>query len=178
MKTLYQAVADAWTYGDVTVLGTMHVCEGLKNQPILEHAYGSGQTWSIPGSRKKDADKCLQTWYGEYYLPNTIHVRTADSDEKFKEDLIAGIDYSEDYWKNDGYLIVRFKINTVKGGEDHLFYDATETSSGYCDMWKTENAVASKTDSRGQTFNWTEGDFVLYDLSSSMSDDYKMGGTH
>ena len=178
LQTLYQAVADAWTYGNVTIPGTMHVCEGLKNQPILEHAYGSGQTWSIPGSRKKDADKCLQTWYGEYYLPNTIHVRTADSDEKFKEDLIAGIDYSEDYWKNDGYLIVRFKINTVKGGEDHLFYDATETSSGYCDMWKTENAVASKTDSRGQTFNWTEGDFVLYDLSSSMSDDYKMGGTH
>ena len=85
-------------------------------------------------SRKKDADKCLQTWYGEYYLPNTIHVRTADSDEKFKEDLVAGIDYTEDYWKNDGYLIVRFKINTVKGAEDHLFYDATETSSGYCDM--------------------------------------------
>ena len=57
LQTLYQAVADAWTYGNVTIPGTMHVCEGLKNQPILEHAYGSGQTWSIPGSRKKDADK-------------------------------------------------------------------------------------------------------------------------
>lgn len=178
LKTLYQAVADAWTYGNVTVPGTMHVCEGLKNQEVLEHAYGSGQTWSIPSTRKKDADQCLQTWYGEYYLPNTIHVRAADSDEKFKENLTAGVDYTEDYWKNDGYLIVRFDIHTVKGGDDHLFYDATDTLSSYCDMWKTEGMVMSKKDSRGQTFHWAEGDFVLYDLSRSMSDDYKMGGTH
>lgn len=177
-KDLIQQVADAWTYGNVTIPGNMKVSEGSKNTELLSKGY-DGSSLPIPSSLSATTlNNCLQNWYGEYYLPNTIHVRLASSDAAFEADAAGGYDYTESYWCNKGYLLVNFTIYTVKDGQKHLLYNAQSVDSGYCDMWVKENRVSTKKDSWGQMFNFKEGDFILYDLSSSMSDDYKTGGTH
>ena len=48
-------------------------------------------------------------------------------------------------------------------------------------MWNKEGFAYKKTDSNGHTFNFEDGDFILfytdYKKHSAMND-YKVGGTH
>lgn len=180
-KELIQKLEDSWTYGDITIPSNMKVSEGLKNKDLLSYSY-DGKKLGLGTVDDTTLNNCLQNWYGEYYLPNTIHVMKNDaaSVAKFKEDAVTGYDFSEDYWCNSGYLIVNFNIYTVKDEEKHLLYNAKGVDSSYCDMWNTENRVANKVDSWFQPFKFQEGDFVMYKLGAdgSMSSDYKSGGTH
>lgn len=72
---------------------------------------------------------------------------------------------------------VNFEVKACKDGVPSLAYNAQGFDRTLCDMWKLENRVSEKTDNRRQKFQFNEGDFILYDLSRSMSDDYKSGGT-
>lgn len=198
LEDLTELIADAWTYYHVTIPGNMRVNEGIKNSELLSWSYN--YDWDgdavrtelpIPDTLKDTTrlNNCLQDWYGEYYLPDNIYVRLADSesDTKFAQDAVTGYDFSEDYWCTDGYLIVNFNITSYKNDTPHLTYNARDKSTegdklgydpGFGDMWEIEDRAATKTDSWLQTFNFSEGDFILYDLEASMSSDYKSGGTH
>ncbi len=180
-KDLVQKIADAWTYGDVTIPGNMKVSEGIKNKELLSYSY-DGKPLGLGTVDQTTLNNCLQNWYGEYYLPNTIHVRKNDaaSVAAFESQGGTGYDFKEDYWCNSGYLLINFNVYSMKDGQKHLLYNAKSTSPEYCDMWQTENRVASKTDSWLQPFSFKEGDFILYKLGAdgSMSSDYKSGGTH
>ena len=198
LEDLTEMIADAWTYYHVTIPGNMRVNEGIKNSELLSWSYN--YDWDgdavrtklpIPAELENSSrlNNCLQNWYGEYYLPDNIYVRLADSasDTKFAQDAVTGYDFSEDYWCNDGYLLVNFNITSYKNDTPHLAYNARDKntegdkagySPGFGDMWEIEDRAATKTDSWLQTFNFREGDFILYDLDASMSSDYKSGGTH
>ena len=198
LEDLTGMIADAWTYYHVTIPGNMRVNEGIKNSELLSWSYN--YDWDgdsvrtklpIPDTVKDTArlNNCLQDWYGEYYLPDKIYVRLADSasDTKFAQDAVAGYDFKEDYWCHDGYLVVNFNLTSYKNDTPHLAYNARDKNTegdklgydpGFGDMWEIEDRAATKTDSWLQKFNFREGDFILYDLDASMSSDYKSGGTH
>lgn len=198
LEDLTGMITDAWTYYHVTIPGNMRVNEGIKNSELLSWSYN--YDWDgdavrtklpIPGELEGTTrlNNCLQDWYGEYYLPDKIYVRLADSasDTKFAQDAVAGYDFNEDYWCTDGYLVVNFNITSYKNDTPHLTYNARDKNTegdklgydpGFGDMWEIEDRAATKTDSWLQTFNFNEGDFILYDLEASMSSDYKSGGTH
>jgi hypothetical protein len=64
----------------------------------------------------------MQRWYGTYKLPTNIHVVPAGYDV---QDHLRkyGIDYHEDFWLKDGYIIVNFNIETIdKNGNRNLSY--------------------------------------------------------
>ena len=124
--------------------------------------------------------KCLQQWYGEYYLPADTHAVPIG---KYVTEISEGVDFSENYWLRDGYLLVNFKPVSYEGGREHLLYNSqvgdNKNKKEFINMWEIENRQSKKTDKNGQAFNFNEGDFNLYDLDKNvMDDDYSSAGTH
>lgn len=124
-------------------------------------------------------EKSVQNWYGEYYLPAEIHVTPKDFDvlEYIKKN--GPLDYKEKFWLKNGYIIVNFDIETIKDGKRHLSYiNADNAAGGYRNMWKQEGYQYEKTDYKGNTFQFQDGDYVMYYTNKSVSDDYISAGTH
>ena len=118
--------------------------------------------------------KYMQRWYGTYKLPTNVHV--APKGYNVYDHLKRhGIDYTEDFWLRDGYIIVNFNIETIdKKGNRNLSYinGANYLYKDNCSMWITEGAMLQKTDNRDVTFNLKAGDIVLYYTDKKYSDDY------
>lgn len=120
-KDLISLVADSWTYGHVKFPGNVKVSEGKLNSSLLSLAT-DGTYLGLGTVDDLRLNNCLQNWYGEYYMPNSIHVRldTPAAEAKFNADAKAGYDFKEDYWCNSGYLLINFEITSYKMGNPHL----------------------------------------------------------
>ena len=75
-------------------------------------------------------------------------------------------------------MLVNFHVSLYDGQLETLTYNAQEKDTTLGNMWDMEKRVSFQKDEDGQEFNFVDGDFILYDLSKAMSDDYKSGGTH
>lgn len=139
-------------------------------------------TGTIPSTiDPKLAMKSVQTWYGEYYLPSDTHVLPKDCDLDSYIKKYGAIDFKENIWLKNGYIIVNFDIVTYREGDEkgHLSYINKDNAlRGYCNMWKMEGTQLVKTDSAGNMFDFKYGDYVMYYTEKSASKDYKSGGTH
>lgn len=129
-----------------------------------------------------DPDKVTQSkqrWYGEYYFPSEIHVVPKGFDViRYARDHY-GIDYKESFWLKYGYVIVNFDIETINNDKRYLSYINKENSlHGYCNMWNMEGYQYSKTDYKGNVFDFIDGDYVLYSTDGSAAKDYISAGTH
>ena len=116
----------------------------------------------------------MQRWYGTYKLPTNTHVVPLGYDvyDHLKK---HGIDYTEDFWLKDGYIIVNFYIETIdKNGNRNLSYinGANYMYNEHCSMWITEGAMLQKTDNKDATFKLKAGDVVLYYTDKKHSEDY------
>ena len=108
-----------------------------------------------------------QNWYGQYYLPNIMHIAPAGYDVMDYADKY-GISYNEGFWLKDGYIIVNFNIYTIdKNNNRNISYTA--------DMWNRENPPLSKTSYGGTKFSFSPGDFVIYYSSKNVDEDYRTG---
>ena len=137
-------------------------------------------TGTVPAS--VDPDKVTQSkqrWYGEYYFPSEIHVVPKGFDViRYARDHY-GIDYKEGFWLKNGYVIVNFDIETINNDKRYLSYINKENSlHGYCNMWNMEGYQYSKTDYKGNVFDFIDGDYVLYSTDGSAAKDYISAGTH
>lgn len=123
--------------------------------------------------------KSKQHWYGEYYLPNDLYVVPEGYDVIAESRKNNGLDGSESFWLKDGYVIVNFKIETVKDGKFSnpvLSYSSSPNNS--TNMWAIEGFTNSKTDSSGKNFSLQYGDIIFYHANKRASGDYTGGGTH
>jgi hypothetical protein len=121
-----------------------------------------------------------QRWYGQYYIPNEVHAAAKGFDVMEYADNY-GIDYGEDFWLKDGYIIVNFTIETVDGnGKRKLSYINANNylNNGNCSMWMLEGPPLQKTDDKGCTFNFYAGDFIIYYADKRMTDDYNSGAIY
>lgn len=137
-----------------------------------------GQTNSLPAGVDPDkVKKSVQKWYGEYYIPNDIYVAPAGFDVAEYARKNNGLTGKESFWLKDGYIIVNFRIETVKNDD----FDNPVLSywgAPYCNMFEREGFSYTKTDYFGATFQLKDGDIIFYDISKRSSDDYRTGGTH
>jgi len=105
-----------------------------------EYGYvtGDGNYTGLDGDY--DFKKSMQTWYGQYWIPNDIHICPHNAVEDYLGDPSnpGMITYDEDFWLGDneeGYLVLNFDIETLKDGHEHLEYYG-DTTPG---MWGNEN---------------------------------------
>jgi hypothetical protein len=132
------------------------------------------------GIKESDILKRMQRWYGQYYLPNEVHAVAKGYDVMDYVDKY-GVDYDEDFWLIDGYIIVNFNIYTVDGeGKKRLSYTNASNykNLGHCCMWELEGPVRYKTDNNGTKFTWYAGDVALYYANKRASDDYQGGAVY
>jgi hypothetical protein len=131
------------------------------------------------GVKEKDSDQSMQRWYGQYYIPNKVHAVKKGYDVM---DYAGkhGVDYDEDFWLTDGYIIVNFNIYTMENENKHLSYiNATNyQNNGNCSMWVMEGAPLSKSSYKGPKFDFFAGDFFIYYANKKMSDDYSSGAIY
>lgn len=139
-------------------------------------------TKTIPSTvDPKKVIQSVQKWYGEYYLPSDVHVLTKGYDLNTYIKDNGAIDFKEDIWLKNGYIIVNFDIVTYQEGKagGHLSYINKENAlQGYCNMWRMEGSQLVKTDNVGNTFEFKYGDYLMYYTDKSAAQDYISGGTH
>ncbi len=122
----------------------------------------------------------MQTWAGSYQIPPDVYVTDAGVDlAEYVKSRHNRITQKDPVFLKDGYLVVHFKIRTVKEGKLHLDYENSKNvHKGYCDMWKTEGFQTDRVDSDGLRFKLKEGDVFVFDRKKNMHRDYTSVGTH
>ncbi|MFV0342766.1 MAG: hypothetical protein ACK5JH_07700, partial [Anaerocolumna sp.] len=139
-----------------------------------------GYQQDIPtGVTEKMVARSVQNWYAEYYFPSKIHAAPKGFDLIAYWKKNGGFTYKEPFWLKGGYVIVNFNIETLQDGKRHLSYiNEVNSPLGYLNMWKREGFQYEKTDHKDVTFQFIDGDYVLYHTDRSAADDYISSGTH
>lgn len=137
-------------------------------------------TGTVPAAVDADkVTKSMQNWYCEYYLPSEIHAAPKGFDVYGYARDHYGVDYKEDFWLKDGYLVINFDIETIQDGSRHLSYiNPGNSPQGYCNMWKMEGYQYEKEDFKENPLMFVDGDYVMYFTDKSAAKDYITGGTH
>lgn len=170
VDTLKGESAEVYTFNKIKIPETMRVYTGENYTP----------TGSVPAGVNPDkVAASMQKWYGEYYLPSDIHVLPKGFDLKSYIEANHGVDFNEDIWLKDGYLVVNLNIVTVQDGFQELSYTNSDNEAeGYCNMWKLQNFQYEKRDFQNNRFRFEDGDFLMIDLKASAKKDYGSHGTH
>lgn len=132
------------------------------------------------GIEEADLLERIQRWYGQYYIPNEVHVVEKDFDVMDYADKY-GVDYKESFWKKDGYIIVNLSIETIgeDGSRRMSYINATNyRDNGNCSMWLQEGPVQTKKSTDGTEFQFYAGDFMVYYTAKSASQDYNSGAIY
>ncbi|WP_207644136.1 DUF5704 domain-containing protein [Acetivibrio ethanolgignens] len=176
-KSISNWTADSknvFTFGNIMIPASMRTFYGTWHATLTPDSPVTGKKLVLPnGVAYREKSESVQQWWCSYYLPASIHVVPKGYDVRTPATTV-GIDYKEDFWLKDGYLMLNFDIYTLNGGKPRLRYGETNN----CDMWQMEKKLGQKRDSSGKVISFQEGDFVLFDLDRTALDDYTSGGTH
>ncbi len=129
---------------------------------------------------ENDMIRRTQRWYGKYYLPNYVYAVKKGYDV-FGYSQKVGVDFHEDFWLKDGYIIINLKIETIDhNGKKHLSYINTTNykENGNCCMWVMEGPPLEKKSYKGPNFKFYAGDFFIYYANKKASDDYSGGAIY
>ena len=153
----------------------------VNNDYLLKvKSYDSYTDVTANGISQGDILERMQRWYGQYYIPNEVHVVEKGFDVMDYADK-HGVDYYENFWLKEGYIIVNFTIETVgENGSRRLSYiNATNyKKNDNCSMWLLEGAATSKSSHKGPMFSFFAGDCIIYYSNKKMSDDYGTGAIY
>lgn len=130
-------------------------------------------TWT----KTDDFRKSMQTWYGQYYIPNDLMVVDMDkynSDPSTKKpfNIIDHLDTTDKVFERDGYLMINFDIIVNKNGTKYLKYKSTQ------DMWGVEGFEQSPYGNdplKAKGYTYESGDVMVVDMSRSVKDKYGAG---
>ncbi len=124
--------------------------------------------------------KSIQTWYGEYHIPENLYVVNLNDYPDFEIESYMttaseglGITAEDEAFLEGGYLIVNFDIYAYMDGDAHLKYIA---SSDDGNMWNIEGY--SNTPSTSDTTpitSYEDGDVLVIDLDKSVTNKYTSG---
>lgn len=197
-KDILAATSPVYTYGKITIPSKLSTYIGT----------GYAPTGIIPNNvEADDVTRSMQRWYFEYSLPSDVHAVSKGFDVDTYAHEHNGIDYKEDFWKKNGYIVVNFDVVSYETGFDKfqvgadtgdgwlegadVFEEVTSTplprlsyinvqnvSDGYCNMWQLEGFRSRRTDFEGNIFNFRYGDTLMYYLDQSAQSDYRSYGTH
>lgn len=197
-KDIKAATDAVYSYGEITIPAKLSTYIGTGYAP-------SGIVPS--GVSADDVTRSMQRWYFEYSLPSDVHAVSKGYDVDTYAHEHNGIDYKENFWKKDGYIVVNFDIISYETGFEKYqvgadtgegwlegadafeevtstplprlsYINAQNVAAGYCNMWQLEGFRSSRTDFEGNIFNFRYGDTLMYYIGQSAQSDYKSFGTH
>ncbi|MBP1756733.1 MAG: putative secreted protein, partial [Firmicutes bacterium] len=151
-----------------TFIGTQYARE-IASYPSFEKVKDD------TGLNASQISKYMQRWYGNYKLPDEVHVVEAGYDV-YGHLRKYGIDYKEDFWLKNGYIVVNFNIVTIdKAGKERLSYSNGNNymNGGYCSMSITEGTIMSKKDNKGVEFKNKAGDILYFYTDQKYNDDFE-----
>lgn len=169
-----QVQKNVYTFGNIMIPDVLMSFTG-------SHPYFMPQVATTDQARLLGQEKSVQTWICEYYLPSTLYICPKDYDIAGYAKEQGALDFSEDFWLKEGFIIVNFELETIQDGERHLSYiNATNEAKGFCNMWKLEGGAMEKKDLYGNIFSFNDGDYALYYVSAgkSVKKDYKARGIY
>lgn len=164
-----------YSYSLIKLLGPFRTFIGWDYATYISSLPSFADVAAATGETRLSLSKYIQRWYGTYKLPADVYAVESGFDV-YGYMKKHGIDFSEDFWLRDGYIIVNFNIVTVdKEGREHLSYinAINYLNNGNCSMWLLEGPFVEKSDSRGVTFSFKAGDFIIYYCDRKYSDDYQ-----
>ena len=170
--------------------------EGSNLQYLTDRKVTDGNLYKVTEYSNPDYwDKhrmSMQQWFGEYWIPSQLYVTkdkfTADADgDGVEEEYDSIYDYmdkhgslegNEDFFLNDGYLVLNFQISSYNEGEEHLSYYAGNQDS--IDQWQVEGppdkvTVGDPNIGTDIEIPVQSGDVAVVDLSRSILDRYYVG---
>ena len=162
-QSLKAKTVESYTFSSITLPSALRTFVGDNTVPAGAHVTAD------------DLQKSVQEWYGEYYLPSKLYACAKGFDVKGYADS-HGLNFDEEFWLKDGYIVVNFTIETVDDGELALSYNAGYPET--VNMFKREGAVLNKAASNGTVYDLAYGDVVFYDRSKAAEDNYRSSGTH
>ena len=148
-----------------------------KEQPYLEYIKDDGRNiteYSDPDIWYKHRES-MQTWFGEYWIPDQIYITDKDVDIYEYLDEEGYIDGTEDFWIKDGFLVLNFDIVTVNNGVEHLTYHG-----GTKDQWtlqgpKEDATTGEEVIGEDIVVPTRPGDVAIIDITKSTKDRYEVG---
>ena len=124
-----------------------------------------------------DFRKSMQTWFGTYYVPNSLYVTDSSVDLWEYASNNGYITGREDIFKDDGYLVVNFQIYTKNNGNWHLAYYGTHDGKDQWEIQGPKDSAKVGNDTVGNeiTIPLKSGDVGIIDMGQSKMDDYDVG---
>jgi len=173
-----------WHYGDL-VFGVSKTVMSAPFKTFTGKAYADGVLIGPNAARVQAAGvteaeliKTKQSWYGETFIPGNARFVESGYDV-FGYAKRYGVNYTESFWKTEGYIIVNLDIRVYDDeGKARLSYVNKPNEAMYCNMWRMEGAPISKSSEGRITFDLEDGDFMIYSVEQSAKDDYVVGGIY
>lgn len=170
---------------DTLVIGTSRTEMGYVFRTFTGNSYakriltGPNKTRVMnAGITEADLTVTKQSWYGETFIPGTA-MFVEEGTDVFGYAKRYGIDYTESFWKKDGYIIMNLDIRVYDGnGKARLSYVNKPNEALYCNMWRLEGALISKSSEGKTAFYFEDGDFMIYSVEQSAINDYVVGGIY
>ena len=179
LKTMVNRIFGIFSFGRIQIPYGMRTYVGSSYYRNLSKTVKN--TMASSGITEKKAEQLggrgVQCWYGEYYLPGDVRaVKKGSNIKEYAERY--GIDWKEDFWLKDGYLIVNLTIKreSSKESQSDLAYD--NSTAGGANMWKIEQAKQTVQDAEGMTIKLEWGDEFLFRMDKSVSNDYPVSGVY
>ena len=125
-----------YSYGDIRITSSFRTFIGVNYASHITGLPSYKKIKELTKESELSLSKYMQRWYGTYKLPTTTYVVPAGYDV-YGHLSKYGIDYNEDFWLKDGYIIVNFNIITIdKNGKMHLSYSngSNYKNRGHCSM--------------------------------------------
>ena len=115
----------------------------------------------------------MQTWHGQYKIPDQLFVCAKDTD-LVDYALNNELNEQSDIWFKDGYLVLNFYIFSVNDGDNHLQYFSRQNAFAAENMWMTEGGRQTVSVNENQ-IELLPGDVAIIDMNQSVSDRYTTG---
>ncbi len=116
--------------------------------------------------------------YFEYSLPHDV-MAVARGFPVTEYAACYGVDFTEKFWKKEGFLIVSFDITGMVQESAYLSYaNMGNYGAGYCNMWELEGIQKHKRDKNGVTFCFYPGDVLVMPVMDSIRNDHRTGGIY
>lgn len=140
---------------------------------------------NIGAETYEDFESSMQTWYGNYTIPNDIYVceKTQNGSDAYldlvKEEGVCSPD--SEIWLKDGYLVLGFEITSKNEGKPHLSYYGAASN-----MWQTQSGGAVpeveveyydpiNDETHTVKVPLKDGDIAIIDMGRKYSDRYSLG---